>query len=172
MKKVAILGRASGWNDAPFSDPSWEIWSLNYIYKIIRKLPNGRWDRWFDIHEKTRKDQQHRQELAKMNCPVYVTQQWDIPNAVLYPMEEIKREFFANVNREQFFTSSIPYMIALALYEGFDEISLYGINQATKTEYEKHIQCTAFWLGIALGRGVRVEVQKHSSLLNPETLYQ
>lgn len=173
MKKVALVGSAAGWQDAPYHDPSYEIWSLNNVYNKIRSHPNGRWTRWFDIHDNVKDRQKHRQQLAKLGCPVYVFQEYpDIPNSVLYPLEEIKREFFRNVNRKQFFTSSIPYMIALAIYEGYDEISLYGINQALKTEYAKHLPCTDFWLGVAVGRGIKVEVQKHSNVLNPEVLYK
>jgi hypothetical protein len=140
---------------------------------MIREHQNGRWTRWFDIHEKTMNNQEHKQELARLGCPVYVMQECpDIPNAIVYPLEAIKKEFFRNVNREQFFTSSFPYMIALAIYEGFDEISLYGINQTLKTEYEKHLPCSDFWIGVAVGRGIKVEVQKHSHILNPETLYR
>ena len=63
-------------------------------------------------------------------------------------------------------------MTALAIYEGFDEISFYGINQSLQTEYEKQLPCTDFWVGIALGKGIRVNIQKHSNILNPEKLYK
>lgn len=38
MKKVAIVGSGEGWKDAPFADPSWEIWSLNYIHISIKRV--------------------------------------------------------------------------------------------------------------------------------------
>lgn len=173
MKKVAIVGSSKGWSEAPFDDPSWEIWSLNNMYKKIKTLPNGRWTRWFDIHEKAIDRPKHKEVLASLGCPVYVNEKWShLLNSVVYPFEEVKKEFFINVNREQFFTSSIAYMTALAIYEGFDEISFYGINQSLQTEYEKQLPCIDFWVGIALGKGIRVNIQKHSNILNPEKLYK
>lgn len=195
MKKVAILGRAVGWKDAPFQDPTWEIWGLNRAYSAIKQA-GGRWTRWFEIHDRSLQNAAHRQALAGLGCPVYLLQNirisrtWnggflttrlrslfitkypDIPNGVLYPLDEIKREFFSLVNREQFFRNTISYMIALAIYEQFDEIRLYGVNQNLEKEYERETPCVSFWLGIAIGRGIRVEVQKHSRLLNPETIYR
>lgn len=168
MKKVAIVGRGAGWEDAPFKDKSWEIWSLNNLYRNIPRRT-----RWFDIHDNIQDRPEHRKMLSKLNCPVYVLQECpDIPNSVMYPLEEVKREFFSNVNREQFFANSFSYMIALALYEGFGEIGLFGINQATDTEYGKHLPCSNFWVGVALGRGVKLFVQEHSNIMNPQTLYR
>ena len=171
--KVALVGSANGWKDAPYDDMSWEIWSLNNIHNKIRTLPNGRWTRWFDIHETAIDRPGNVEALKKLGCPVYVrNERPDIPNSIVYPLEEMKREFFCNVNRKQFFTSSFPYMIALAIHEGCKELSLYGIALATNTEYAEQLPCVNFWLGIALGKGIKVTVQKHSRVLNPETLYK
>lgn len=171
--KVALVGSAQGWQDAPYEDKSWEIWSVNNVYNKIRTLPNGRWSRWFDIHETAINRPKHIKNLINLGCPVYVRDERpDIPNSIVYPLEEIKREFFRNVNRVQFFTSTIAYMIALAIHEGAEEISLFGINQALQTEYAHHLPCTDFWLGVAVGRGIKVSAQKHSHVLNPETLYK
>ena len=168
MKKVAIVGRGAGWEDAPFKDESWEIWSLNNLY---RNIP--RWTRWFDIHDCIQDRPEHRKMLSKLNCPVYVMQECpDIPNSVIYPLKAIKKEFFSKVNREQYFTSSFSYMIALAIYEKYDEIALYGINLATDTEYQKYLPCANFWAGVALGRGVKLFIQEHSNIMNPQTLYR
>ena len=166
--KVAIVGRGKGWEAAPFKDKSWEIWSLNNLYNTI-----PRWSRWFDIHDNIKNYPKHRQTLAKMSCPVYVMQECpDIPNSVIYPLKEIKKEFFSKVNREQYFTSSFSYMIALAIYEKHEEIALYGINLATDTEYQKYLPCANFWAGVALGRGVKLFIQEHSNIMNPQTLYR
>lgn len=169
MKKVAILGRALGWRDAPFNDSAFEIWGLNRAYQSIQQT-GGRWSRWFDMHDI--RDISHRKALAGLNVPVYTLRNYpDIPNGILYPLDEIKKEFFGLVNREHFFRNSIAYMIALAIYEGFNEIRLYGINQ-NGPRYEPEIPCVSFWLGVALGRGIKLVIQKHSNLLNPETLYK
>ena len=44
-KKVAIVGFADTRNQAPYNDPTFEIWGLNDLHSHI-----PRYDRWFDIH--------------------------------------------------------------------------------------------------------------------------
>ena len=176
MKKVAIVGRAPGWKQAPFNDPTFEIWSFNNLYRIIGRVPGGRWTRWLEVHEKKLRQKERREVLAGLNCPVYLLEEDlqkynDIPNAVRFPFQEIVDRFFCRINRKWFFTSSMAYFLALAAYEEFDVVHLYGINQATRTEYDYQRPCTSFWLGVLAGRGAEIYVQPQSQLLNPETLY-
>ena len=175
VKKVAIVGRAKGWQEAPFCDPSFEIWSFNDLYKMFRLVPGGRWTRWLEVHEKLLQRKKHRQELAALGCPVYLLDRNrynDIPNAVQYPFAEIVERFFCRVNRKQFFTSSMAYFLALAIHEGFNVVHLYGINQALASEYVEQLPCSSFWVGVMVGRGdIDICLHKNSQLLRPEMLY-
>ena len=49
--KVAIVGFAPSWKQAPYHSDEWEIWGLNELYKIIpmdaEYLPRYR---WFQLH--------------------------------------------------------------------------------------------------------------------------
>ena len=47
MKKLAIVGTAETWRDAPYDDLSWKIYSLNDAYRLGLK----RADMWADIHD-------------------------------------------------------------------------------------------------------------------------
>jgi hypothetical protein len=70
-------------------------------------------------------------------------------------------------------------MIALAMYQGFTEISTYGFNYSWGKNYGQEKPPVEFWLGVALGRGLTLNLYgEHCALLkthhfrhDPETIY-
>ena len=89
-KKVAIVGFASNWQDAPWADEECEIWGLNELYMYFQKIPQkARADRWFEIHSRhspTKGIPEHQDWLRKCPIPVYMHEHYeDIPNSVPYP---------------------------------------------------------------------------------------
>ena len=50
MLKVAILGTAAGYGDAPWEDESYEIWGLNTLYNLLTPWQIKRCSRWFELH--------------------------------------------------------------------------------------------------------------------------
>lgn len=164
MKKVAIVGSASSWNKAPFNDETYEIWTLNNMYLHIPKAT-----RWFDIHDKYVLETyyakggqfEHIKKLSEMTIPVYMQEVHpDIPTSVKYPLDEILKKF----NRD-YFRSSVDYMIALALYEGFEVIEVYGVNMAADDEYAYQKPSASYWLGRAEGMGVKIYLPDECDLL-------
>ena len=113
-KKFAICGfAASSRMLAPFEDPTYEIWGLNQLYRHI-----PRETRHFDIHRNWREDNvpgtDHPQWLAQCGIPVYMAEREPgIPTAVRYPVEEIMRA----VGGIDYFTSTVSFMVALAIWE-------------------------------------------------------
>ena len=111
--RIAIVGFAGSTREqAPFDDPRWEVWGLNQLY---RHLPRA--DRWFDIHwnlyEETVPGTDHKGWAKACGIPFYMLEpDPDVPTAVRYPADAIAKHFDAN-----YFTSTIAYMIALAVYE-------------------------------------------------------
>lgn len=73
-------------------------------------------------------------------------------------------------NEEPYLSSSIAYEIALAIYEGFEEIHLYGIDLNTDGEYQWQKPGVEFLLGVAAGRGIKVVLPDNCPLLRG-TLY-
>ena len=170
-KKVAILGYTPSRSKAPFDDPSFEIWGLNDLYK---QDDITRWDRWFQIHtpedvnENKNRVQWHKLlvDYAQWDCPVYF--QEAIPglkNSVKYPLDEIVAHF------GRYFTNSISYMIALAIYEGFEEIHVYGVDMSTATEYAHQRPSCEYFLGWAKGAGIKIHIPLESDLLKARWLY-
>lgn len=115
-RNIAICGFAS--STRPYilefsKKPDWEIWGLNQLYRHIPRA-----DRWFDIHHNW--DQEvvpgtdHRKWAAECGIPFYLMRsQPDVPTSVTYPLQRVM-EHFGGVD---YFTSTIPYMMALAIME-------------------------------------------------------
>jgi hypothetical protein len=93
----------------------------------------------------------HEEFLRNLDIPVYM-QEVDplIPTSVRYPIEAITARW------RPYFTSTVPYMIALAVHEGVDELGLLGIYLNTSQEYRDHRPCVEYWIGVAEAQGVTV----------------
>lgn len=68
-----------------------------------------------------------------------------------YPLNTIIEKFKTN-----YFNNSIAYMIAYALYKGYKQINLWGVDIEKRSEYEFERPCVLYWIGIARGYGVQV----------------
>lgn len=84
----------------------------------------------------------------------------EIPLSEPFPLDECVKEFGM-----PYFSNTISYMIAYALLKGAKEINLYGINQASSSEYFYERAGVEFWLGVALGLGVKITINGEKSEL-------
>lgn len=171
-KKVAIVGFADTRMDAPYKDPSWEIWGLNDLHSSI-----PRYDRWFDIHTRENIDEDVRLGrtpgdkcglggLKPLNVPIYMQDKYaDIPNSIKFPLQEIIDKF------GNYFTNSISYMTALAIYEGYNEISIYGVDMAVGSEYVDQRPSCEYFIGLARGAGIKVYIPPASDLCKARFMY-
>lgn len=181
-KRVAIVGFAPHWIEAPFDDEDVEIWSLNEFYdvapsQLLKPRQEGRL-RWFEIHVREteyegnpflhsrNKSNEHAAKLAALGCPVYMHRQWhDIPNSVPYPKDAIIAKY------GRYFTNSISWMLALAIEEGFTEIGLYGVDMATNTEYGYERPSCEYVLGWVRALGIRLVMPESCDLIKSAFLY-
>jgi hypothetical protein len=177
-KKVAIVGFADTRDQAPFDDLTWEIWGLNDLHTMLK-----RYDRWFDIHPRDNIEQdtnlmRNRGQtppeniglsgLRKLNVPVYMQDRFeDIPNSMKFPLAEVTSAFPMG----KYMTNSISYMIALAILEGFEEISVYGVDMAVGTEYVNQRPSCEYWIGVAAGRGIKIYIPDASDLCKTRFMY-
>lgn len=175
-RKIAIVGFAESWKEAPFDDPTVEIWGLNELWKYL-----PRWTRWFELHDAdtlgvTKRDltegeqRRHLDWLTKQPAdkPIYMQPQFcdgRFPGAVPYPLDAMSERF------GRYFTSSIGYMLALAISEGATWIGLYGVDLASDTEYPQQRPNAEYFVGLARGMGITVEIAKASALLKAGHIY-
>jgi len=82
-----------------------------------------------------------------------------IPMSKRYPFEEVFDMIGIKHNGEplQYFTSSIAWALALAIYQGRPTIEIKGIN-LEDDEYKDQKDCFTFWCGFAGGRGIDLNI--------------
>lgn len=165
--KVAILGHSPSTRDmAPFTDPSYEVWTLNDANGFLAGRGVAR---WFEIHTRNvytnpdRRTPGYMEFLQRFQGPVYMLEpDPSIPNCVLYPKEHVEGKYGRLTNKENHLvvepvlTSGFSYMIAIALEEGFKRIEFYGADLMGEEEYIRQREGFAFLYGMALGKGVEV----------------
>ena len=67
-----------------------------------------------------------------------------------------------------FYTSSVAYLIAQAIKEGFTDIEISGAyHPKNSMEYLHHMPCVNFWFGIALGMGINIRAVGASVIASP-----
>lgn len=176
QRKVAICGFAESYKLAPFDDPTVEIWGLNELWKYV-----PRWTRWFELHDAetlgiTKRDLSEGEEKRHLawlsrpseGKPIYMQPQFcdgRFPAAVPLPLERLIETF------GRYFTSTIGYMVGLAILEGFPWIGLYGIDLASDVEYPYQRPNTEYLIGIARGQGKTVVVPESAAILKAGHLY-
>lgn len=178
--KVYIIGCGATKDLADINDKDAEYWGINNL--CVRNMPI-QWTRWFEIHDIWKDEKQgwqrrgnkdfrgqevieYLKDLQKLNVPVYMQKSNEIvTNAVPYPLAEIKAQF------GDYLTNSISMMIGLALYEGFDEILMYGVEMQHGSEYYGQKPSVEYWIGLALGMGKKFHIPDESDLLKTKFTY-
>jgi hypothetical protein len=90
----------------------------------------------------------------KHHYPIYLIDEHpEIYNGIRYPLEPIVDKYLSRIRRGKervrYFTSSLCYMLGLALLEGWPKIEIYGFEMGSDTEYVYQKAGAEFWLGIA-----------------------
>jgi len=162
-KKVAIIGCGAGRDNAPYDDKEWECWGLN-------EVDQKRADRWFEIHELYASSEKEVEWLKKCKQPIYMIKVYpEIPMSVSYPLVEVT----IGMGSPTYFTCTFAYQIALAIYEKFEVIGMFGVNLPYGSPRERLIEtpCTEFWLGVAAGMGIEIQIPPDEYLLHHQYLY-
>jgi hypothetical protein len=81
-----------------------------------------------------------------------------------YPLDDIIKKYGSC-----FFTCTISYMIAYALFIGVKEIELHGVDLNGTREYIAERPSVFYWLGLAEGLGVKITMS--NNLNKPAFLY-
>lgn len=195
MKSVAIVGFAES-TLAPAKDSKAdEMWSLNFAWSY--DIP--RIDRLFEMHPiwfldacaNSDHDAEHLEWLQKKHpFPIYMqgdyskaheydgylkTDPLRIPSCVPYPLEEVYKLFnnFKRMGKSKpYLTSSICYMIALAIVEGFEKIELYGMQMAIGTEYFYQKPGAEMIIGLGMGLGIEFHTPENCTILNSKLYHE
>ncbi len=165
--KIALLGSApsSKWL-APFKDPDWEIWACS---PSNCDLP--RCDVFFEIHglDTTLKEAQYAEfvKWCAKHPKIYMQEKRpEYPGALVYPKDEMFKEF-----GPYFFTSSLAYMLALAIHQKPEAIGLFGVDMSAGDEYGYQRAGCHYFIQEAEKRGIDLVVPFESDILEPPPPY-
>ena len=152
--KVIMVGKGYGWWECP-RDPQneYEVWGINDL--IMRKTDI---DLMFNVHlleDYCKADMAGVEFANALGIPIIMPKEYpDLPMSIRFPLEEIMKEFDTD-----YFMTGIAYMLAYAIYKGYKQIDCYGINMRGADEKYKNARaCVEYWIGIAKGRGIKVNM--------------
>lgn len=134
MKEICILGKLQTKYLAPF-DKDIEIWSMN-LHDDEFLIP--RVDKWFDLH----------------TIPQKISADYTKDN---FPFEECHK--LVNGRR---FCSTMAYMIAFAILQNVDKISIYGckFTDDGNVRRQRELHNVRELLFFAMGKGIEIDICK------------
>lgn len=170
---VVIIGshpRTRGEFD--FNRTDCDIWVFNESMsnKWIKRA-----DVVFQLHIPTiwrnpnnRNDPKHYEWLKSTNVPVFMQEKYaDVPASVEFPKDKILGDLpNAQQNGEPIreVACSPAWALAYAIHLGYPKIEIYGVELASNTEYSYQQGNFKYWLGVAAGRGINVNI--YSQMFN------
>ena len=190
-KEVIILGKGSSENQCEFDV---ETWVVNDTFGLINCKRLDRifyFDKhfvgdWFEKGEGIIGFLKHKihwvkqanyfrfgslyqitpELLEKTGAIVTTFHKLDIKNYEEYPLKEILKEYGV-----EYFTDSVAYMVAFAIFKGYTKIKMRGCDYFWGDEiHSGKRDCVEFWLGVAKGKGIEVDVGKGGTLLRRKLL--
>lgn len=156
--KIAILGTAPHYQKAPFDDKSWEIWAANSGADGLPRL-----DRWFELHDDASIDTYpgHREKMAEFAAS----------GRTLHTKDNFPAHRMADIYGTWFFTSTIAYMLAVALECAPTAIGLWGVDMGDQSEYMAQKPGCRFFIQLAKMRGIEVVMPPEAEVGAPGKLY-
>ena len=170
MKKLAIVGSHPLTRDnAPYNDPEYEIWLFNEAPQ--RPEVYKSWDQSFQMHKPdvytsldnwVNKDHWEWLQKDHGDKTIWMMERDErVPNSKKYPLDEV-----LSLVPYKYLRSTPAMAVALAVYLGYSEISLYGSELSSNTEYGYQAVNYAFWIGFAHGYGVDLHMECWQSEFN------
>jgi hypothetical protein len=170
VKTLAIVGRAKETRDfAPFDKPEVDLWAFN---DNAMRLP--RVSAVFELHPDALTADRYEPEYKEWlrlphSFPIWMHETHpEIPASRPYPRHAINALYLYGLLHgeekvEDFYTSGPAYALALAIYQRYQRIELYGI-ELYDNGYRKQGDCIFFWLGTAAAHGIEIAIHEKSNL--------
>jgi hypothetical protein len=163
---VVIIGKGKGWTNAPYrADNIWAIndaclWRDGIDLVFEMHLPKDQYVLPGEMEETIRDCSHIFEQCRQKNLKIVTVEPIEGLDCIVYPLEAIKYAFGSD-----YFTDGISYMIAYAIYQGATSLDIYGVHMADRWEESAQRGCVEFWLGVALGRGIRIKINGLDSKL-------
>lgn len=135
MRRVTIYGSGRSLALADFKSLG-HRWATGSMFKILGEWP----DLYFCMH-----DHDPIHQLSLLENTGYIDKN-------KYPLEQITKRY-----KSRYFTNTISYMIAFAMYKGYKHITLSGVDLEPDSEWAFERPSVAYWVGRAEGLGIVVD---------------
>ena len=159
---------------APFNDPDWEIWACS-----PGNMDLPRFDVFFEIHgiDTTLREPQYNKvqpgdpmsfiDFCKTLPKIYMQDKRDeYPGSIKYPFEDMQKKF-----GRFFWTSSLSYMMALAIDRKPEAIGLFGVDMSASDEYNQQRPGCHYFIQKAEEAGIDIAVPFESDIMEPSPPY-
>lgn len=174
-KCVAIVGFGRKRDGVPWADdlgrprkrrPGWDIWACNPPDSVLKKAAEERVvNRWFELHDlrihRIRREH-YLAWLGALEIPVMVldTVAW-LPTSERFPLDAIEKLL---PKYGDYHCGSFDMLMAYAIWCGYRRITLHGMDYR-EGEPDSSVKCLEFWLGVAAGRGIKIDADDSVLLL-------
>ena len=172
MREIIILGSGPQWQTCPFDKETWVVGKMLAMYgdKIPRVdmiFAMDDIEHILTIRRGIFTKEHFIEKINEREVPYYSSvRNPEIKMSREYPLKEVMARF-----KVPYLANTVAYMIAYALYQGATSISLYGIAQQGAHEYASEKGSVEFWIGMACGMGVEVNICTPSLLLRNNSEY-
>ena len=159
MAVVQILGTAPNLSETPTLSGA-ERWCGNHprSYRIKHPPAIQTYTRWFNVHTINHIKQRYPSGYAwytKQTKPIYLQEsQPDIPSSLAFPRHKLQQHFSIDGTPFRYFSCSVAWYIAFAIYEGFDCIELWGFELSLSHKYAYERPCFFYWVNRARSLGI------------------
>ena len=156
MKELILLGRGPSWKQCPYDA---EVWAASTVL-LDPEARIDRISRVFAFDPLSVDDIRQSVELAKAHSiPVVSIEDYATEP---YPLLEIGKKY-----QFPYFNNTISYMLGMAIFQGYEKIRLFGVDQGPHWKYIANKPYVMFWMGVAIGQGVEVEISSNCLLFEP-----
>lgn len=178
--KIALVGSTLSRLHAPYGRRGWSVWAHACVH-ALRGMSDKRVDLWFELHRPSVRaqaktwDPHYQDWLARRDRAPIMLQRATraVPHSETFPRQAI--EAWARSRGLQtgqiYATSTLSWMILLALTKEPSEIGIWGCNFAQKEEYRVQRPCVEYWIGAARALGVTVTLAPTSPLCRSRHIY-
>lgn len=158
--KIIIIGKGPGWEFAPVEGETWGVNDLVLRRPVKLAFEMHDIDSYLKLKLPYVNKEKEIEEVNRLGIPIITQEKHKLlPTSIPFPIDEMPFKYFTN---------SIAYMIAYAIYKKATEIELYGIALLFHEEYTRQRPCIEFWLGYARGKGIRVIVHGPTNIFSSE----
>ena len=176
MKTLCIIGNGRTRVHAPHDDLSRDVWTMNDHTMLWQKRTTAVFEMHHDLFDTTFYSDEYKDWIRQPHdFPIYMHETHpEIPASVKFPRAEIAKAYGGMIQKGNtpiwdFYSSTFPYFLAMALHLGYKQIELFGVD-LDKEERAAHRDSVFFWMGIMTANGVKFTLPEDTPLME-ETLY-